>query len=120
MNRGYNNLTGNRFASNSFPTQQPTPYMNYYPNNTHQMPPPRPLQRRQQRGGNYRLNPYNQPPQGPMMSYGQTLMKLRLKRKKVFSLSYSEIQISDNPLQQHNLFFPYLLTAQEVQELLQP
>ena len=56
--------------------------MNYYPNNTHQMPPPRPLQRRQQRGGNYRLNPYNQPPQGPMMSYGQNFNEAPPQEKK--------------------------------------
>ena len=82
MNRGYNNLTGNRFAPNSFPAQQPTPYnMNYYPNNMHQMPPPHPLLH-QQRGGNYRPNPYNQPPQGPMMSYGQNFNEAPPQEKK--------------------------------------
>ena len=82
MNRGYNNLTGNRFAPNSFPAQQPMPYnMNYYPNNMHQMPPPNPLLH-QQRGGHYRLNPYNQPPQGPMMSHGQNFNEAPPQEKK--------------------------------------
>ncbi|MBD3107597.1 hypothetical protein IEO70_04390 [Bacillus sp. AGMB 02131] len=85
MNRMYNQMPRNQFMPNQYPVQQPMTYnMNYYPNNTQQMPPPYPLQQQYQPGGNYRQYPNRPPSQSYMMPPRQGFNEPPEQEKKGF------------------------------------